>query len=175
LTLSLPVPPRKGTSKPDPSLSPPDDGPVASSSRPPTSLSTNHRVDLDPVVRAATLPRSFKSVPIKKPKSTLNIFADPAIVKPTDVDALDIIELPTPPSQQIVPQPKARKSRRAAPKPAYEEDEADIEMETAVEVFPSATTKKRATRATKKSVYREESDENDLGGLSDADGEWVPT
>lgn len=48
-------------------------------------------------------------------------------------------------------------------------------METAVEVFPSATTKKRATRATKKSVYREESDEDDFGGLSDADGEWVPT
>ena len=195
ITLGLPVPPRKGVPKADALL---PDQPVAGPSRPPSALG-GLIVD---VSRAKTLPRSSKAssgtaktaAQTKKAGSALNIFADPTFVRPKDVDAIDIIPLPTPPSNPpgAVAKSKAKPARKAAaavrrpPTPARTSEDEEADVETAAEVVrPEPIKRQRATRAATttrrtRSIYKEaadssdDDDDDDLGGLSD-DDEWVPT
>lgn len=188
--LGLPVPPRKGAPRVDTLLV---DQPAAGPSRPPSALG-GLAVDAG---RAKTLPRSYKapgttsaaSAPSKKAGSALNIFADPTIVRPKDLDAIDIIPLPTPPSIPPVTKPKAKPSRKATvirrpPTPARTSEDDEDGLETPAEVVPvrpEPAKRQRATRAatvrSTRSVYKEaidSSENDDLGGLND-DAEWVPT
>lgn len=180
IALGLPVPPRKGAPKVDDLA---DDQPVAGPSRSPSALGS---LPAD-AVRAKALPRSFKAAPTKK-GSTLNIFADPPLARLKDVDAIDIIALPTPPPNPLVvtAKPKAKPVRKAVavrlPTTAGTllDNEADIDI--AGEIPQERTKRPRTTRAatgrSTRRVYRESvdsSEDDDLGGLSDADGEWMPT